>query len=137
MTSDIAMRLVPQSVPSSAPKAGEPSATNTAKATAPRYQVVQSNAQTGNAQNGMSPPDAVEKEVSGEELEEAVEHLNDLVQAIRRELSFSLDDSTNRTVITVRDSLTDEVVRQIPPEEILSLIEHLQKFEGGLFKGEA
>ena len=49
-----------------------------------------------------------------ENLEQAVSRLNDYVQSSKRELQFSMDDSTGRAVITVIDSATSEVIRQLP-----------------------
>ena len=65
------------------------------------------------------------------QLVQAVERLNDLIQTVRRELHFTIDDATGRTIITVMDAETDEVVRQIPPEKVLSMIEALQGPDGG------
>jgi flagellar protein FlaG len=61
-----------------------------------------------------------------QELAANVEKLNALVQAVRRELRFSVDEGTERLVIRVMDAVTGEEIRQIPPEEILNLMEHLQ-----------
>jgi flagellar protein FlaG len=36
-------------------------------------------------------------------------------------LSFRVDESSGRTVITVLDATTREIVRQIPSEEVLAL----------------
>ena len=59
-------------------------------------------------------------------LEAAVSKLNDYVQSIRRTLSFSIEESTGRTVIKVYDAETDELIRQIPPEETIKLAEVLE-----------
>jgi flagellar protein FlaG len=48
------------------------------------------------------------------------------MQNLQRELQFSVDDQTGRTVIKVLDSETDTVIRQIPPEEILDLARKLK-----------
>lgn len=58
---------------------------------------------------------------------ETVERLTDRMQALRRELNFSVDEASGRTVITVKDSETDEVIRQIPAEEALRLAERLEE----------
>ena len=42
---------------------------------------------------------------------------------MRRTLSFSVAESTGRTIITVYDAETNEMIRQIPPEETLKLSE--------------
>jgi flagellar protein FlaG len=56
-------------------------------------------------------------------LEAAVAKLNDHVQSMRRTLSFSIEESTGRTVIEVYDAETDELIRQIPPEDAFKLAE--------------
>jgi flagellar protein FlaG len=42
-----------------------------------------------------------------------------------RELDFRVDADTNRTVVTVRDQTTGEVIRQIPSEEVLRIARRL------------
>ena len=56
-----------------------------------------------------------------EALRAKVEELNQNVQSVRRSLRFDVDDDTGITVITVRDRETDELIRQIPSEELLEL----------------
>ena len=61
-----------------------------------------------------------------ENVEQQVDQLNDAIQDIRRELHFTVDEGTGRTIIKVIDSATQEIVRQIPAEEVVALLEHLQ-----------
>jgi len=66
-------------------------------------------------------------EVSAERVEEAVANLNEYVQSVQRDLQFRLDDNSGKTVITVYDSSTEEVVRQIPDDVVLRLARDLQQ----------
>ncbi len=59
------------------------------------------------------------------ELEQVVEVLNVRAQMIHRNLQFAVDDSSGRTVITLSDSRTGEVIRQIPSDAVLRLAERL------------
>ena len=59
-----------------------------------------------------------------------VEDLNHKVQDIRRELRFSYNEESGRTVISVLDSETKEIIRQIPPEEVVALAEHFEDHSG-------
>ena len=77
------------------------------------------------------------KEVSEAELNQAVKQLNDFAQDIQRDLEFSVDDDTGRTVIRVYDSKTDELIRQIPNEEVLELAKNLKETNGLLFNAKA
>ncbi len=47
--------------------------------------------------------------------------LNETMAAAQRNLSFRVDEGSGRTVITVTDALTKEVIRQIPSEDALAL----------------
>lgn len=72
------------------------------------------------------------------QIEQVVDQLNDYVQNIQRDLHFSIDDNTGRTVIKVVDSQSEEVIRQIPPEEALVLARHLERAgEGAIVREEA
>jgi len=50
-----------------------------------------------------------------------VAHLNELMSSNRRSLRFQVAEDGGRTVITVLNPLTQEVIREIPPEEIQAL----------------
>lgn len=67
----------------------------------------------------------VEMELSQEALEKVVSQLNAYIQNTQRDVDFSVDDSTGRVVVRVIDSVSDEVIRQIPSEEMLAISRHL------------
>lgn len=58
-------------------------------------------------------------------LDEAVSRIQDYVQNLQRELQFTIDEDSGRTIIKVIDSETDKVIRQIPPDELLAISEYL------------
>ena len=89
-------------------------------------------------QTGQVPPAEQEaKKIDEAELSQAVKQINDFVQDIQRDLEFSVDDDTGRTVIRVYDSKTDELIRQIPNEEVLELAKNLKETNGLLFNAKA
>lgn len=67
--------------------------------------------------------------------------LRDHARRYDHNLRFTVDQATGRQVIKVLDPRTDEVIRQIPPEEALALARFLQNLgeEGGgaLLRAEA
>lgn len=63
-------------------------------------------------------------------VEQAVNQVNEFVQSLSRDLQFTVDDESGRTVIKVLDTETKEVIRQIPPEELLRIATHLIDAEG-------
>ena len=70
------------------------------------------------------PPGARAPEISLPEppdLSRMIEKLNDYLRQNSRNLQFRYDDSSGRTVITVIDAGTGDVVRQIPSEELLAM----------------
>ena len=69
------------------------------------------------------------QEVSKAEVEKAVTKLNDFVQTVQRNLQFNLDDTSGKTIITVVDKETSEVVRQIPDDVAIRLAQELQQSE--------
>ena len=68
---------------------------------------------------------AQEVELSQEALEKVVSQLNAYIQNTQRDVDFSVDDSTGRVVVRVIDSVSEEVIRQIPSEEMLAISRHL------------
>lgn len=72
--------------------------------------------------------------LSREEIEQTVSEVSDFVQNIQRNLLFSVDDDSGETVIKVTDMETDDVIRQIPSEEVLQLQQYIKDASGILFK---
>ena len=54
-------------------------------------------------------------------IRKAAKELNDFAKSIQTNLSFTIDEGSGRSVITVTDSQTGEVVRQIPAKEVLAV----------------
>jgi len=61
------------------------------------------------------------------EVTEAVSSINDHVQPLNRDILFSVDDGTDRTIIRVLDTETQEVIREIPAKEVLALARYLRE----------
>lgn len=60
---------------------------------------------------------------------EAVSHINNYVQNISRKLEFSVDDKTDRVVVKVLDSETEEIIREIPSKEALALARFVSELQ--------
>ncbi len=56
-----------------------------------------------------------------EALQMATEQINQSLQTGGRSLQFRIDQNTGRTIISVVDSDTDQVIRQIPSEQVMEL----------------
>jgi flagellar protein FlaG len=68
-------------------------------------------------------------EVSAKQIEAAVSELSGFVQTNKRQLSFSVDEGSNKQVVKVIDAESGDIIRQIPTEEVLKLSERLQELQ--------
>ncbi|QJD58845.1 flagellar protein FlaG [Pseudomonas sp. gcc21] len=71
------------------------------------------------------------------QLESAVTDMQQFVQSVSRDIDFTLDHESGRTVVNVTDRASGNVIRQIPSEEALRLSESLSEIRSLLFKAEA
>jgi len=68
----------------------------------------------------------------------AVEALRKLIDAAApNSLSFSIDDSTGKTIVRITDAQTGEMIRQIPSEELLAIARSLDRMQGMLLQQKA
>lgn len=62
-------------------------------------------------------------EVALETVQLVAQRLESYLRSVGRAIEFKVDDESGRTVISVRDAETGELIRQIPNEEVLRLAE--------------
>lgn len=72
-----------------------------------------------------------------QQLEAAVKAVQEFTQPMANSLEFSLDDESGRTIVKVVDTSTDEVIRQIPSEEMLEIARALDRLQGLLVRQKA
>lgn len=70
------------------------------------------------------------KQPSEKTIKAAVSQANNHLKQSRTKCAFSYDDVTNRVSIKVYDADTEEVIREIPPEESLELVEKMWEMAG-------
>ena len=68
-----------------------------------------------------------------ERLDEIAKTLNVEMQDRSRDLQFSVDEVTNRFMVTVLDKESGNVVRQIPSDAILKVAHNLEALKGIIF----
>jgi flagellar protein FlaG len=71
--------------------------------------------------------------VNAENIDTAVNNLNNIVQNIQRDLNFRVEEESGKVIVTVLDSKTEEVIRQIPAEHVLAISENIENLKGILF----
>jgi flagellar protein FlaG len=61
-------------------------------------------------------------EVSPDKVKNAISEINKKIRPTRTQCEFKYHEETKRISITVKDSDTDEVIKEIPPEKTLDMI---------------
>ena len=69
----------------------------------------------------------------GQKLEEVVSMLNRQMEQTKRGLGFSIDRVANVNVVTVRDTNTGSIVRQIPTQNVLNIAHSIESLKGILY----
>ncbi|ATQ75657.1 hypothetical protein CR152_14825 [Massilia violaceinigra] len=68
------------------------------------------------------------------EVTKVVGEINVAMQALSRNIEFSIDADSKRTVVKVIDQTTKEVIRQMPTAEALEIGKALEKVQGLLIR---
>jgi len=71
------------------------------------------------------------------EVQRAANRAQEVLSRTGASLKFALDDDTGMVVVKVVDTETDQVIRQMPSEEMLALARNMEKLQGLLVKREA
>lgn len=74
---------------------------------------------------------------SREQIDQAMTEVKKALAPVARNLQFSVDDETGRTIIKVIDASTNEVIRQMPSEELLAITKAIDSFSGLFVKQKA
>jgi flagellar protein FlaG len=82
-------------------------------------------------------PQATQQKPSADQLNSAVDSMNEFVVGLNSSLKFSVDDNTGQTVVKVIDDETNEVIKQIPSEEMLAIASAVDKLKGLLVQQKA
>lgn len=81
--------------------------------------------------------DSTAQNVDATALAGAIEKVQEFTNTLANELKFSIDDKSGHTVVKIVDTATDEVIRQIPSEEMLAIADALGQIQGVLLKQKA
>lgn len=69
-------------------------------------------------------------------VEQVVQQLNDIAESHSQSVEFSINRSAGnpRVIITMRDTQTNEVIHQIPSEEMIAIDDAITRMQGALVK---
>ncbi|RSZ57522.1 flagellar protein FlaG [Massilia atriviolacea] len=79
---------------------------------------------------GKADPAKAPAEPDPEEVSKVVGQINVAMQALSRNIEFSIDTDSKRTVVKIIDQTTKEVIRQMPSAEALEIGKALEKVQG-------
>lgn len=71
-----------------------------------------------------------EAKFAREELEQAVDTMNELLENTHKASKFILHDGLNKYYVRLVDTETEEVIKEIPPERLLDAFYEMQKLAG-------
>jgi flagellar protein FlaG len=66
------------------------------------------------------------------ELQGTVDNINKALKQADKNLVFSIDEASNRTIIKVVDTVTGDVIHQIPSKEALAISQAIEQLQQGL-----
>ena len=70
-------------------------------------------------------------------LRNAASTANAAVKSLSNSLEFRIDQQSGRTVVRIVDAATQQLIRQLPSEEMLAIARALDKLQGMLIKDQA
>lgn len=73
--------------------------------------------------------DSTKVEQSPQAVEQALDVINRAMVIEQRSLSFSVDEVSGRSIIKVVDQQTDQLIRQIPTDEVLRVAQDIKKLQ--------
>jgi len=73
------------------------------------------------------------KEMTKEELQDLTKKLNKEMEPLNPDIKFHFNDKVNEMVVNVIDKNTDKVIRKIPSDEALKIMEKMRELVGALF----
>ncbi|MDF2907671.1 MAG: flagellar protein FlaG protein [Herbinix sp.] len=92
--------------------------------------ITQANPSGTNSEDQSKENSQKDKQASANMLKSAIDNANNKLKFKRTKCEFTLYEDINRVAIKVIDRDTNEVIREIPPEETLELVQKLWEFAG-------
>lgn len=84
--------------------------------------------------NAVQQPDAA---AAQNQVGQALQSINKALQKLSSNLEFTVDADSNRTIVKVMDTQTQEIIRQMPSVEAIEISKALDKLQGLLVRQKA
>lgn len=76
------------------------------------------------------PNQNLDKQYTKDELSEKIEAINNRILGYDKRVEFSVHEKTNRIMMKVVDTVTDEVIKELPPEKMLDIMAGIWEVAG-------
>lgn len=78
--------------------------------------------------------EAEKSSMSTEQVQDMTETLNEYTEDIQTNLGFNIrEELNNQIVVEIKNKQTDEVIKQVPPEELIEIKEKMGELVGLIF----
>lgn len=74
--------------------------------------------------------DEAEEDIAGEQLENAVNKVNNHLLGINAQFQYRIHEGTERVMVKLVDMETNDVIKEIPPEKMLDIVAEIWKRVG-------
>jgi len=98
---------------------------------------VTATANSRNGGNATSHDGAARRPETAETPEQAFDEINAVMQAWDTGMRFEIDEDTQQLVVSIIDTTTGDVLRQIPSEEVLHVAKMITQFQGNFVSTKA
>lgn len=89
------------------------------------------------AKPAVTPPEPSDTPVTREQVQRFAELVGEAVSRLNHGIRYEIDESTDTVITKVIDRETNEVIRQIPPDEMLDMMHRVRQYIGVLLDIEA
>ena len=83
--------------------------------------------ETGQPVTGRGAPANQPSVISEADLKKAAETFKEYLDKLPSDLKFNFDKDTDRLILKIVNPVTKEVVKQYPPDELLTMVKHLRE----------
>ena len=81
------------------------------------------------AQANVFDADNLNETTTSSKVRQAVVEIESFLQTQNRNLAFDIDENSKRPIVTVKDSTSGDVIRQIPSEEVLKMADRIRELQ--------
>lgn len=70
-------------------------------------------------------------------IDQALEKMNEQMEAWSTQMSFSIDEDTKRVVVSIKDTKSGDTIKKIPSDTVLQIAKMITEFQGSAIRTSA